>query len=247
MFKNHVQSPTLLVKAPQGGTKEIEISRMPFAIGRRNDNDLCLEDIAVSGHHARIVKVQEVLFLEDLTSTNGTFINEQKIDRRQLQDADSIRIGTHRLIFRGNQPAQAEAPPACPMPITDHTMIVSGSPAGERAALDQNAGLMEILSGKTDRSQYRLTKHVSLIGAQDDAVITLTGWFAPKTAAVISRRGDGYVISPTESGKRILVNGRPVQGEQALRHADVVEVAGITMRFLVRDLRKSPRVAYAGN
>jgi hypothetical protein len=124
-------------------------------------------------------------------------------------------------------------------------MIVSGSPAGERAALDQNVGLVEILSGKTDQPQYRLTKHVSLIGAQDDAVITLTGWFAPKTAAVISRRGEGYVVSPTESGKRILVNGRPVQGEHALRHADVVEVASITMRFLVRDLRKSPRVALA--
>ena len=245
MLKNQVQSPTLLVKAPQGGTKEIEICRTPFAIGRKSDNDLCLEDIAVSGHHARIVKVQEVLFLEDLTSTNGTFINEQKIDRRQLQDADSIRIGTHRLIFRGNQPALVESPSACGIPVTDQTMIVAGSPAGERAALDQNVGLVEILSGKTDQPQYRLSKHVSLIGAQDDAVITLTGWFAPKTAAVISRRGDGYVVSPTESGKRILVNGRPVQGEHALRHADVVEVAGITMRFLVRDLRKSPRVALA--
>lgn len=242
MSKNHFQSPTLLVKTPQGGTKDIEIPRAPFTIGRTSDNDLCLEDIAVSGHHARIVKVQEVLFLEDLMSTNGTFINEQKIDRRQLQDADSIRIGTHRLIFRGNQPEQAESPPACGIPVTDKTMIVSGSPAGERAAPEQNVGLMEVLSGKTDRPQYHLTKHVSLIGAQDDAVITLTGWFAPKTAAVISRRGDGYVVSPTESGKRILVNGRPVQGEHSLQNGDVVEVAGITMRFLVRDLRKSSRV-----
>jgi NMD protein affecting ribosome stability and mRNA decay len=100
-------------------------------------------------------------------------------------------------------------------------------------------GLVEILSGKTGQSQYHLTKHVSLIGAQDDAVITLTGWFAPKTAAMISRRGDGYVVSQTESGKRILVNGRPIQGEHKLRNGDVVEVAGITMRFLMREIRSS--------
>lgn len=245
MSQNHPQPPTLLVKAPQGGTKEIQISHAPFTIGRKSDNDLCLEDSAVSGRHARIVKVQEVLFLEDLSSTNGTFVNEQKIDRRQLQDADSIRIGTHRLIFREHRPAQVETPAACAIPLTDKTVVVSGQPAGERPAGEQKVGLVEILSGKTDQPQYHLTKHVSLIGAQDDAVITLTGWFAPKTAAVISRRGDGYVVSQTESGKRILVNGRPVQGEHTLKHGDVVEVAGITMRFLVRDLRKSPRVTLA--
>ena len=119
-------------------------------------------------------------------------------------------------------------------------MVVSDSRSGERPAAEQKVGLVEILSGKTSQPQYRLTKHVSLIGAQDDAVITLTGWFAPKTAAVISRRGDGYVVSPTESGKRVLVNGRPVHGEHMLRNGDVVEVAGITMRFLERGLKKTP-------
>jgi hypothetical protein len=56
---------------------------------------------------------------------------------------------------------------------------------------------------------------------------------------VISRRGEGYVVSQTESGKRILVNGRHIQGEHALRNGDVVEVAGLTMRFLLRDPKGS--------
>jgi pSer/pThr/pTyr-binding forkhead associated (FHA) protein len=237
MSQNQPAAPTLLIKGPQGGTREIEVASTPFTIGRKTDNDLCLEDVAVSGHHARIVKVQEVLFLEDLTSTNGTFVNEQKIDRRQLQDADGIRLGTHRLIFRGNQSAHSETTTASEALVVDKTIVVSGSLAGGRPTPEAKVGVVEILSGKTGHSQYRLTKHVSLIGAQDDAVITLTGWFAPKTAGVISRRGEGYVVSYTESGKRILVNGRPVQGEQVLRNGDVVEVAGITMRFLLRDLK----------
>lgn len=54
---------------------------------------------------------------------------------------------------------------------------------------------------------------------------------------MISRRGEAYVVSQTESGKRILVNGRAIQREHALRNGDVVEVAGITMRFVLRDER----------
>jgi len=239
MSQHHPTPPTLLVKTPHGGTRECDIARTPFTIGRKQDNDLSLEDLAVSAHHARIVKVQEVLFLEDLNSTNGTFVNEQKIDRRQLQDADSIRLGAHRLIFRERQAAVAEPGPTGEMLVADKTMVVSRQSGGEASPSECKVGLVEILSGKTSQSQYQLTKHVSLIGAQDDAVITLTGWFAPKTAAMISRRGDGYVVSQTESGKRILVNGRPVQGEHKLRNGDVVEVAGITMRFLMREIRSS--------
>ena len=229
--------PVLLVKAPQGGTREYEMTRTPFTIGRKQDNDLCLDDPAVSGHHARIVQIQEVLFLEDLKSTNGSFVNEQKIDRRQLQDADSLRFGAHRVIFRDKQVPAAERATAGEAPLTDRTIVVSSASGTGPSTPARAVGIVEILSGKTDRPQYALTKHVSLIGAQDDAVITLTGWFAPNSAAVISRRGEAYVISQTESGKRILVNGRPIQREHALRQGDVMEVAGITMRFVLRDER----------
>lgn len=64
-------------------------------------------------------------------------------------------------------------------------------------------------------------------------MIILTGWFAPKAAATISRRSDGYLVSPTESGRRILLNGRLVPHEHPLSHGDVLEVAGVTMRFLL--------------
>jgi pSer/pThr/pTyr-binding forkhead associated (FHA) protein len=178
-----------------------------------------------------------VLFLEDLRSTNGSFVNEQKIDRRQLQDADGIRLGTHRLIFREKQGTATEPAIAGEVLVTDETMVVSSPSGNEPPAPACKMGIVEILSGKTGQSHYPLTRHVSLIGAQDDAVITLTGWFAPKTAAVISRRGEAYVVSQTESGKRILVNGRAIQREHALRNGDVVEVAGITMRFVLRDER----------
>ncbi|ULA58335.1 MAG: FHA domain-containing protein [Nitrospira sp.] len=237
MSQHRATPPLLLVRAPHGGTRECEITHIPFTIGRKPDNDLCLEDPAVSAHHARIVQVQEVLFLEDLSSTNGSFVNEHPIDRRQLQDADALRFGTHRVIFRDKPGSAMEPAITGEALVSDRTMVVPSAAARESPAPARKVGIVEILSGQTGQSHYPLTRQVSLIGAQDDAVITLTGWFAPKTAAMISRRGDAYVVSQTESGKRILINGRPVQREHALRHGDVVEVAGITMRFVLRDER----------
>lgn len=232
-------SPTLLVRLPHGDTRVCEVSRTPFTIGRTQDNDLCLDDITVSARHARIVTIQGGLFLEDLGSATGIFVNEQKIDRRQLRDMDNIRLGAHRLIFRNEQSANAKSAHASQAMIGDPTVVGSRRSDGAAPAPAHTIGIMEILSGQTGQAQYRLTRPVSLVGAQDDAVITLTGWFAPKTAAMISRRGDGYVVSQTESGKRILINSRPAEREQTLRHGDVLEVAGITMRFLLRDENSS--------
>ena len=90
-----------------------------------------------------------------------------------------------------------------------------------------------IRSGKTDRLEYHLTKASSLIGSQEGAAIHLTGWFAPKAAALISNRGSSFSISPSEGAKRLLVNGAAVGAPQALKDGDVIEVAGVSMTFYV--------------
>jgi pSer/pThr/pTyr-binding forkhead associated (FHA) protein len=233
------QAPQLLVRAPQGGTREVDVSRTPFTIGRKPDNDLPLEDPAVSGHHARIVKVQEVLFIEDQQSTNGTFVNEQKVDRKQLRDTDIIRIGTHRLVFRHHDPS-VEAPRPSIGPVdSDKTMVVSGAiaPAGQTAP--QKIGVVDILSGKAAQRQYRLTRQLSVIGSQSDATIQLTGWFAPKSAAIIGRRPEGYFLSPAEGAKRVLINGEPIEGQQMLLDGDVLDVVGVKMQFHLRDAKRA--------
>lgn len=233
MSQPHTAIPTLLITPPQGGIRVCELSRTPFTIGRAQGNDLCLEDLALSARHARIIMVQDQPFIEDLGSASGTFVNEQRVERRQLRDADRVRLGTHHFVFREDPRGASGSASLQGTPAGDKTLVLSPQP--ERTVHTRHIGTVEILSGQTGQAQYLLTRPLSLVGAQDDAVITLTGWFAPKTAAMISRRHEGYAVSQTESGKRILINGRVAQGEQALRHGDVVEVAGITMRFLLRD------------
>jgi pSer/pThr/pTyr-binding forkhead associated (FHA) protein len=217
-------SAKLLVKLQGQTSRSLEITGDSFAIGRKPENDLPIEDHTVSGRHAKIVRVQSVYFLEDLKSTNGTAVNGKAIERVQLHDADVITIGQHRLIFQDSAPSPAA--PATAQSDLDQTMAISGKPI--------SAGLTAkvlITAGKTDRLAYRLTRTANLIGAQQGAAIQLTGWFAPKAAALISNRGSAFTISPSEETKRLLVNGSAVSAEQPLKDGDVIEVAGVSMTF----------------
>ena len=221
-------SAKLLVKLHGHGSRSIELMGDSFTIGRKADNDLPIDDHTVSSRHAKIVRVQSVYFIEDLKSTNGTAVNGKTIERTQLHDADVITIGQHRIIFQDSAPPSAMvASPACDL---DHTMAIS---TNHPSPPTSTTAKVLITAGKTDRLEYHLTKTANLIGSQQGAAIQLTGWFAPKTAALISHRGTVFTIGPSQGTKRLLVNGTNVSAQQQLKDGDVIEVAGVTMRFYV--------------
>lgn len=230
----------LLVKLHGQGSRTIELVADSFAIGRKADNDLAIDDQTISSHHARIVKVQSVFFVEDLKSTNGTSVNEKRIERHQLRDADVISIGQHRLIFQDSATADAPAPPAPVDVDMDQTMALSGGSLPP--AQPTPAARLLVTSGKTEQMEYTLTTPVALIGSQDDAAIRLTGWFAPKAVARIARRGPQYFISPAQGTKKLLINGKEVSTQQALKNGDQIEVAGVTLSFgLTPNSKTQPR------
>jgi len=219
------ESAKLLVKLRGQGSRSIDLTADTFTIGRKADNDLALDDHTVSSRHAKIVRVQSVYFIEDLKSTNGTSVNGKLVERAQLHDADVIAIGQHRMIFQDR--ALATTVSGSASSDLEKTIAISGRPGPLITAK------VLITSGKTDRLEYSLTKTVNLIGAQDGAAIQLTGWFAPKAAALISSHGSGFSISPSQGGKRLLVNGKDVSTPQPLKDGDVIEVAGVSMTFYV--------------
>ncbi len=221
------QRVTLLIKLHDKSSQELELTSDSFAIGRKSDNDLTIEDPAVSGHHARITKIHAVYFIEDLKSTNGTFVNDKRIERHQLRDTDVITIGRHRIIFRDGSAASL-APPAAIADL-DKTVILTGQTARPDTATPPAS--LYVISGKTDQQEYLLIKQVSAIGSHAQATIKLTGWFAPSTAALLTRRQNKYYVSPARSGKKLLVNGQEVVGETELKDKDRIEVAGTTMLF----------------
>ena len=228
------ESPKLLVKLQGQGSRTIELARDTFTIGRKADNDLWIDDHTVSGHHAKIVKVQSVYFLEDLKSTNGTSLNGKPVERVQLHDADVITIGRHRMIFQESAPAPTIT--SSSSIDLELTMAIKGNELREGAS----AAIATVLvtAGNTERMEYHLTKPANLIGSQQGAAIRLTGWFAPKSAALITNRRGTHSISPSQGAKKLLVNGQEVSGQQQLKNGDVIDVAGVSMTFYLGQLAR---------
>ncbi len=229
------QAPKLILKYQGAVLKECVISRDELTIGRKPDNDLVLDDASVSGHHARIVKIQAVFFVEDRQSTNGILVNGHKVERKQLRDADVVTIGKHRLVFlEEGKPVAPGPPPAAEE--SDKTVVIRSGEFGVPAKARRKVGVLRVLDGKTERKEYRLTKQLSVIGSESDAAVRLTGFFAPKSAAIIGRRGEGYALTIPERGKAVHVNELAVEGESDLKDGDLIEVAGVKMHFSLRDM-----------
>ena len=139
-------SAKLLVKLHGQGASSIELERDCFTIGRKPDNDLSINDHTVSSHHARVIRVQSVYFLEDLNSTNGTAVNGHAVERAQLHDADVITIGQHRMIFQDSGTVPTQSPSSSSG--LDETMAIRSTFA--QAAPSITARIL-VNAGKTDQ------------------------------------------------------------------------------------------------
>jgi predicted component of type VI protein secretion system len=98
---------------------ERELVQGTLSIGRNQDNDLQIDDPAVSGHHAKIVTVFESHYVEDLGSTNGTFVNGARTKTHTLHNGDVLTIGHYQLLFQGKSPV--------PMQDANATMMIGVS------------------------------------------------------------------------------------------------------------------------
>ncbi len=241
--------PRIFVKFNEAVLKEILLDRPQFTIGRKPDNDLVLDNPAVSGHHARIIEEHGAFFIEDLGSTNGTFLNDAKVQKHQLKNTDRVGVGKHLLVYQDEAATTTVSPPPPPKDAdSDKTMILDTKkqrellkavqsmqpPAATSKAVEKIGGLV-VVSGNTDSKEYELTGRLAIIGSEDTATVRLTGWFAPKNAALISRRGTAYFIGAPEGAKKISVNGEQVQGQKELQEGDSIIVAGVQFQFKLKE------------
>lgn len=91
--------PKLILSVDNNVIDEYTINKDTITIGRRTDNDICLDNLAISGYHSQITTVLNDSFLEDLNSTNGTFVNSKIVKKHALKDGDIIDIGNHRIKY----------------------------------------------------------------------------------------------------------------------------------------------------
>jgi len=237
--------PKLILKAHGAVVKEIKLDKSRLTIGRKPDNDIVLDDQSASGHHLRIIQIQSVFFVEDAGSSNGTFVNGKKTDRKQLVSGDQVTIGQHTLLYQEDA-AQAVTPSA-PKAAFDADKTVVMTPELQRELLKAQGGkaaaaaqtkqviVLTVVAGTTDQKEYKLTGPVCIIGSQDNATVKIAGWFAPKRAALLNRQGGGYAVTMSEEGKKVLVNGNAIQGSMALKEGDLIEVAGVTLQYSTKE------------
>jgi len=217
---------------------EMDITKDTMTIGRKSDCDIHLDNLAVSGHHARIVTVMNDSFIEDTNSTNGTYLNGTLIKKQQLSNNDTIKVGKHDIKFINDNAGSSFENTMIINPASDGLQETEGSAAINRSVNklaaeiassgstgNQQKARIKISSGANSGKELPLTKVLTTLGKPGVQV------------AAITRRPTGYFLIHIDGGdnsSRPRVNDMEIgSSAQALKHDDVIEVAGVKMRFIV--------------
>lgn len=232
--------PKLILSMDGLVLKEIALDKEKISIGRKPNNDIQIDNLAISGQHALITTILEDSFLEDQNSTNGSYVNGQPVKKCVLRNNDVIELGKYRLKFiadvqrrpRGDRVEPSDSlrsSAASPgEPRGDATQMlppdVLASMAAEQEDDNSRLGIIKVLTGPTAGRELRLAKAMTTLGKPGVQV------------AVITRRPQGYFIAHAEGGSLPQVNNRPIEaGAHPLNDGDILEIAGVRMAFSLAD------------
>lgn len=200
--------------------KEVQITKDKTTLGRRPYNDIVIDNLAVSGEHAVLQMVGADVFIEDLNSTNGTYINGKAVKKQLLADNDTVEIGKYKIKFLLNAGGDYEKtmilkPGATP------GLGVGSSFGALGSAAPVGPASIKVLTGAAAGREVALTKVVTTLGKPGVQVASIT------------KRPTGYVFAHVEGQHRPSVNGIPLTGESiSLRSGDLIELAGTQMQFV---------------
>lgn len=231
--------PKMIVSIDGVVIKEVQLTKDRTTLGRRPYNDIVIDNLAVSGEHAAILMVGGEVFIEDLGSTNGTFINGKAVKKQLLQNGDTIEVGKYRIKFIHEKAAAgfektmvikpgtagmpvpgAAAPAMTPMPSVGGAPAAMPTMPATEGAAGPNASI-KVLSGAAAGRSVPLVKVVTTIGKPGVAV------------AAITKRPNGFVIALIEGTTKPTINNQPIGSEPTtLNDGDVLELAGTQMQFV---------------
>ena len=207
--------------------KDVQITKDKTTLGRRPYNDIVIDNLAVSGEHAVLQMTGQDVFIEDLNSTNGTYINGKAIKKQQLSHNDTVEIGKYKIkylvedntdyektmIVRPGAGGHSPFNHTAPMP--NPSMPVAGMGNAVPAAS------IKVLSGAAAGRSVTLTKVVTTVGKPGVQVASIT------------KRPTGYVLAHVEGAHRPSINGVMLNTETApLSNGDLIELAGTQMQFV---------------
>ena len=225
----------LIVRFSPSKQQEVKIDQVAIKIGRKPDNDIIIDMPVVSGNHARVLHEGDRIIVEDLNSTNGTFVNKKKIARVVLTNKDIIYIGKSQIMYLSDDattrmPSQGEVGADL-----DATMVLQTKAHGNMEGPGGKAGIggLNVIAGDTGKTEYALEARLCTIGKIETSTVQIKGMLTPKTAALINRTDTGYLISQPSSGSKIKVNGNGVEGRVPLKDGDIIETYGYKFQFFM--------------
>lgn len=195
--------------------KEVPITKDRTTLGRRPYNDIVIDNLAVSGEHAVLLAVGNDVFIEDLNSTNGTYINGKAVKKQLLQHNDTLEVGKYRIKYILDE-----------TPDYEKTMVLRPGAAQAAAVVSPPPHTLipasiKVLNGGAAGREVLLTKAVTTVGKPGVQV------------ASIAKRPTGYVLSHVEGVVHPSVNGLPVGDDVvALKNGDIIDLAGTQMQFI---------------
>jgi len=215
--------PKLMLKFEAAFIKEIKLDKPSFALGRKPDNDIVLDNAAVSGHHCKMYESGGTWYVEDLNSTNGTFVNNKKVLKAGLKSGDTVTVVKFSLVYADENAPAVRAPAEAPLP-------------AQKPKTSQ--GALEVLENPADeRKEFDLTALSTYIGKSAQAAVPYKsgGLFGggPELAVVITMRPEGYYLNPIKEGYA-KYNGNPLNEKVVLKDDDTVEVGATRFRFFIR-------------
>ncbi|TWO66660.1 FHA domain-containing protein [Caenimonas sedimenti] len=230
--------PKMIVSIDGVVIKEVQLTKDRTTLGRRPYNDIVIDNLAVSGEHAVLQLTGNEVYLEDLNSTNGTYVNGKAVKKQLLQNNDTVEIGKYKIKFINEAPGvtfektmimkAGSVPPipkpaapagGAPQPATAGASAVAGAaPAEVAAALNAS---IKVLSGAAAGREVPLVKVVTTIGKPGVAV------------AAITKRSNGFVVAHVEGANKPTLNGAAIGPEPVtLKNGDMLELAGTQMQFV---------------
>ena len=231
-------------------------------IGRQSDNDVVIENLAVSSHHGKIDSAGDGFVYIDLKSKNGSFINDELVSSHWLVDGDVINIGKHSLTFtyfdgesrpEDNQQSEMdktmimdtneyrsmveknEPKPTEPMPAE-----VAPAPVTDKKRKSVRGYITYLAGGE---GTLALKNKVTKIGKGASADIVVRGWGIGKTAATISRTREGYFFSYVNGFAKPKINDKKASKKpQRLNESDIISIGSVKLQFISKKRKKKSPV-----
>jgi pSer/pThr/pTyr-binding forkhead associated (FHA) protein/Tfp pilus assembly protein PilF len=241
----------LIVKKGEEVIEEFLLKEEGLGIGRGEGNDILLSDRSVSRRHARVTREGKRWFLEDLGSSNGTFIEGRKIEKEELIPGTEFRIGKFNILFEEEKKpvvdeeyttidkdeegtAVAEKPKeGTRLEEIDPERTVCRDKLPEDIGEDFQKAMLVALRGPRQGETYRLNNSEFTIGRGEENQLTITDPSVSLSHAVIIPQGELFLLKDLESKNGTLVNGKQIK-EKTLKMGDIIKIGPQELRFVER-------------